>query len=149
MKCWICLTMERPWWISRSCIIKLSPDGELALGKESLCSVSVCWCPRTRPLQNCVKRDCWTQTEPEVVDQWHVCLGVIPGQSTTTAYFGKPDLGGVSNRERVTTHWEWRDGGSSVYPPGNVASEAGYCALGWRKPVPVLNELSEGWYMQA
>jgi len=79
MKCWICLTMERPWWISRNNIIKLSPDGELALGKESLCIISVCWCPRTRPLQNCVKRDCWTQTEPEVVDQWHVWLGCSPG----------------------------------------------------------------------
>jgi hypothetical protein len=30
-----------------------------------------------------------------------------------------------------------------------IASEAGYCALGWRKPVPVLNELSEGCHMQA
>ncbi len=35
------------------------------------------------------------------------------------AYSGKPDLGGVSNREPVTTHWEWRDGGSIMYPPGN------------------------------
>jgi len=104
--------------MGKRCVLKYcrswSPNRERSLGV---------WFPtvKTRdcPLQDGVIRERWTHTEPEVVDQWHVCLGVIPGQSTTTAYSGKPDLGGVSNRERVTTHWEWRDGGSTVYPPGN------------------------------
>ena len=47
-------------------------------------------------------------------------------------YSGKPTSANSILR-RMPTHWEWRDGGSSVYPRGlNVAGFEVCCALGWR-----------------
>ena len=35
--------------------------------------------------------------------------------------------------ERPTAYWEWRDGGSSVYPRGyEIVGFEVYCTLGWR-----------------
>ena len=69
------------------------------------------------------------------------------------AYSGKPDLGGMPNRERTIAYWEWRDGGSSVYPPywenchvvrtGGVR-RWGTVLSGGACLVPVLNDPSEG-----
>ena len=47
-------------------------------------------------------------------------------------YSGKPTSANSILR-RMPTHWEWRDGGSSVYPHGwNVARLEVCCALRWR-----------------
>jgi len=46
----------------------------------------------------------------------------------------------MSNRKRTTVHWEWKDGGSSVYPREGVPKDCGsvpiavvYCTLGWHR----------------
>ena len=61
-----------------------------------------------------------------------------------SAYSGKPDLGGVSNRKRTTAHWEWRDGGSSVYPPGCRPAERSTVLSGGVGRGSVLIGLSKG-----
>ena len=46
-------------------------------------------------------------------------------------YSGKPTLATPILR-RMPTHYEWRDGGSSMYPHGwNVVGFEVCCALGW------------------
>ena len=53
--------------------------------------------------------------------------------------------------EPTTTHWEWRDGESSVYPRGRRAWRLEeYCALGWRRTGSGFGKVVRtSWYMQA
>ena len=53
--------------------------------------------------------------------------------------------------EPTTTHWEWRDGESSVYPRGRRAWRLEeYCALGWRRTASDFGKVVRtSWYMQA
>ena len=53
--------------------------------------------------------------------------------------------------EPITTHWEWRDGESSVYPRGRRAWRLEeYCALGWRRTGSGFGKVVRtSWYMQA
>jgi hypothetical protein len=44
-----------------------------------------------------------------------------------------------SIHEKKITHWEWRDGESGTYSPGNGPPKRG-CALGWRGPVHVVED---------
>jgi hypothetical protein len=45
---------------------------------------------------------------------------------------------GQTNTRKANTQWEWRDGESSVYPPGQEAGWWCICALGWCEPGLVL-----------
>jgi hypothetical protein len=59
-------------------------------------------------------------------------------------YSGKPKTSVIPSCERLTAHWEWKDGESSVYPHSQ--------GLDWRctllssgtRPGHVLENLSEG-----
>ena len=63
-------------------------------------------------------------------------------------YFGKPNTSVIPLGERTTTHWEWRDGESSVYTSYECArSGAGRWSTmlsGSTGPIHVLEDLSEG-----
>jgi hypothetical protein len=45
---------------------------------------------------------------------------------------------GQTNTRKANTHWEWRDGESSMYPLWQEAGRWCICALGWREPGLVL-----------
>ena len=100
----------------------MRPVRQLALRSDAPCSVSDCVDLRLGSGRcRLVKFGTFERIlRPRSFDQRHVCLGVTSGQSklVLTAYSGKPDLGGMPNRERTIAYWEWRDGGSSVYPRG-------------------------------
>jgi hypothetical protein len=51
-------------------------------------------------------------------------------------------------RERLTSHWEWRDGESSVYPRGQGLDWRSTVLSGGDGHVLVLGDLNEGWHMQ-
>ena len=63
-------------------------------------------------------------------------------------YSGKTNASAIPMHERPTTHWEWRDGESSVYTSCESArSGAGRWStvlLGSAGPVHVLEDPSEG-----
>jgi hypothetical protein len=65
-------------------------------------------------------------------------------------YFGKPEISAIPTWERTIAHWEWKDGGSSVYPPywsnchGDGVGRWSTVLSGGARPVPVLEDLSEG-----
>ena len=63
-------------------------------------------------------------------------------------YSGKPNTSAIPLCERPTTHWEWRDGESSVYTSCESArSSAGRWStmlLGSAGPIHVLEDPSEG-----
>jgi hypothetical protein len=51
-------------------------------------------------------------------------------------------------RERLTSHREWRDGESSVYPRGHGLDWRSTVLSGGDGHVLVLGDLNEGWHMQ-
>ena len=56
---------------------------------------------------------------------------------------------GYSIHEKTITHWEWRDGESSVYPLWQEAGRWCICALGLREPdlvlrTPVAGDICKG-----
>jgi hypothetical protein len=60
------------------------------------------------------------------------------------AYSGKPKTSANLSRERLTTHWEWRDGESSVYPRGQGLDWRSTVLSGGAGPGHVLEDPSEG-----
>jgi hypothetical protein len=60
---------------------------------------------------------------------------------------GKPKTSVIPSCERLTAHWEWRDGESSVYPRGHGLDWRCTILSGGAGPGHILEDPSEGWYM--
>jgi hypothetical protein len=58
--------------------------------------------------------------------------------------FGKPKISVILSCERSTTHWEWRDDESSVYPHGQGLDWRCTVLSGGTRPGHALEDPSEG-----
>ena len=102
-------------------------EGTLVFGLESQCI-----CRRRKNVRDHSLEACWSRLATS-----HILRKAL----TPMALLLEP----------TTTHWEWRDGESSVYPRGRRAWRLEeYCALGWRRTGSGFGKVVRtSWYMQA
>jgi hypothetical protein len=58
--------------------------------------------------------------------------------------FSKPKISVILSCERPITHWEWRDGETSVYPHGQGLDWRCTILSGGARPGHILEDLGEG-----